>query len=57
MWYRPPRPILSQVVFVSSILEIKALPIFHFKRIFLIVKSQPRQEGLLWQFDVGDVFK
>lgn len=49
-------PFLRLYLF-NSILETKPLPIFHFERIFLIVKSQTGQEGLLWQFHVADVFK
>lgn len=43
LWYRPPVIILSQLCLFNSVLQTKALPVFHFKRIFLIVGSPTRQ--------------
>lgn len=45
LWYRPPRIILFSVVFVQERSSDKGLAGFHFKRIFLTVKSQTGQEG------------
>lgn len=45
LWYRPPRIILFSVVFVQECSSDKGSAGFHFKRIFLTVKSQTGQEG------------